>query len=552
MKLTKSLIMGVVTLTALTACNNDEYGGADRVGNKLTVFAGINELKTRVSDTGTEWTAKDAIGVSDDLTSQPNLNIRYEATNTQGEFDSSTGIFILGSGETTYTAYYPYKGTEGTSAGIINFKISDAGGVYLGNDSTDFMFAQATTKREDAKVNFQFDHKMSKLRLNITDGSNTVAAGTDISYTLKGVVTDGTFDTSTGSVTTGTTIGNVQVSAKLGTTSSVILLPTATGTETSAINILVKVGDKGYQGTITPALVVSQEYTYTIDISKAGQGNYLAISSPTISGWTPNDGGEVDMAEVINYNSNGLQVGDFICKDGTLIDKDYELTPQLKAKIEAVVFYVGNAQPSVLNPEKYTSDQDILKKEAPNCTNGLAIAINNAQEDPDRLASAKYNYSTWFTTFANVSSFIGDNLNLTSASTTMMGYNNTRLIETAVKDVNDADQTGAANLMTLLANYRSSKAVEGSSYWYLPSYAEWTAVQSNYATVATSVQKAGGSLPQYNDFATEASGAFYWSSDLRGSNYAWVSPLAETTAEKLYVNSASGGTKGYFRFAIAF
>lgn len=550
MKLTVTLLPGIAGILLLGSCNNSEYEGADIAGNKLTVTAGINELKTRVSESGIEWTVGDAIGVSDNLSSQPNLNIRYNATNTSGAFESSTGIYVLGSGETEYTAYYPYKGHEGASAGIVNFNITDAAGKYLGNDSTDYMFAKASANREDAKVNFRFDHKMSKLKLVIKNGESTEQ--TALSYTLKGVTTSGTFNTADGTVTPGADKGNVFVETTMGATSSVILPPTPADAQASSIDIIVKVGDKGYTGTITPALAASQEYLYTIDLSKIASGNFLKIDSPTISGWTSNDGGEVNMREDINYNPT-LEVGDFICKDGSQIDKDYELTAALKQKIAGVVYYVGNPQPSVLVPEKYTSGQDILRKEKPSCTNGLAIALNNAQANPDRFATAKYSYNDWITAAADAASYIDDNMNTSTASSVMLGYNNTRIMEAAVKAENDNSKTGAENFINLLNNFRTSNAVENASDWYLPSLAELQAIKDNYAAVSASVQKAGGALPQFPDFATAQTESFYWSSDLRGNSYNWVSPLASTPEDaKLFVGRTSSGTKGYFRFAVAF
>ena len=68
----------------------------------------------------------------------------------------------------------------------------------------------------------------------------------------------------------------------------------------------------------------SQEYKYSVDLSKTESGENLQIDSPTIDGWTPNDEGNIDVEEEVNYNPT-LEVGDFLCKDGTTIDKDYDL-----------------------------------------------------------------------------------------------------------------------------------------------------------------------------------------------------------------------------------
>lgn len=556
MKMKKTLLTSAVALALLGGCNND-YDGQDIAGSKLVVSASIDQVNTRVSDTGIEWTIDDAIGVSDNL-SNPNVNIKYVAGSTAGSFASTTGIYILGNEEVEYTAYYPYAGNEGASADVQSFKITDAEGKYVGHAAIDFMYATGTASRNNPNVNFRFKHMMSKLSLDITDsGAAATKAETSISYTLKNVIVDGTFNTETGEVKSGSTKGNVTVDATLGAASSIILPPVATSAdgEAEVIELLIKVGDKAYSGSLNPALSGSQEYQYSIDLSQTTEGTALKIDSPTIEGWTPNDKGDLVVKEEINYNPT-LEIGDFFCKDGTTIDKDYDLASLdevVKASIIGVVYYVGNPQPSVLY--EYEDAVDALKRDYPLCTNGLAVAIANAQEAADRFATAKYNYSDWLKNADNqvAESYIGSALNLTSASDRILGYNNTRVMELAVANVNDNTLTGAENFITMLTQYRESNVVAGTSVWYLPSYAELKLVQDNYAVVSASMAKVEASLPQYTEFASANNEAFYWSSDLRGNSYNWVSPLADVSeGTNLYVGRTSSNLKGYFRFVLAF
>lgn len=554
MKMKKIFLTSAVALALLSSCNND-YDGQDIAGTKLAVSASIDQVNTRLSDSGSEWTEGDAIGVSDNL-SNPNLNIKYVAGSAMGDFTSTTGIYILGNEEVTYTAYYPYAGNEGASAGELQFKIVDESGKYAGHNAVDFMYATGMATRSNPKVAFVFKHQMSKVSLNITD-SNAPAtkAETPVSYTLQGVIIDGTFNTGTGEITPGSTKGNVKVDAVLGTASSIILPPVAAGNAAEPIQLVIEVGDKIYAGSLTPALDASQEYKYSVDLSKTESGENLQIDSPTIDGWTPNDEGNIDVEEEVNYNPT-LEVGDFLCKDGTTIDKDYDLVQldeTVKASIIGVVYYVGNPQPSVLY--EYEDAVDALKRDYPLCTKGLAVAISNAQEAADRFATAKYNYSDWFKAEGNqvAESYIGSALNLTSVFDHILGYNNTRVMELAVADVNDNTLTGAENFMSILTQYRENNVVAGTSVWYLPSYAELKLMQDNYAVVSASMAKVGASLPQYTEFASANNEAFYWSSDLRGNSYNWVSPLADVPEDtNLFVGRTSSSLKGYFRFTLAF
>lgn len=553
----KILLTSAVALAILSGCNNDIYEGKDIPGSKIEVSGSIDQLKTRVSDT--EWTVGDAIGVSDN-TGGANINIKYEAGATTGGFTSTTGIYILGSGDVTFTAYYPYAGIEGATAGTVDIALTDASGQYVGSSAVDYMFAEgAVANRENPQVNFLFTHKMSKLVLNITDtteGDNAVAAGTAFSYVLEGVATDGTFNTEDGTVTANATTGNLTVDATLGTASSVILLP---ATSASQIRLVIKVGEKVFSGTFAPELAASYQYEYNIDLKSADKGEALKIDSPTINGWASGEGGDIELEEEeaeINYNEDGLEVGDFYCTDGTIIDNDYDLATldeAVKKSIVGVVYYVGNPQPSALYG--YDETADILKNDYPACTNGLAIALNNAQDIAERFATSRYSFDDWFKDENNTAagSYIGTTLNITSVSDRMLGYNNTGVIEAAVAAVNDDTATGVANFITLLANYRTANVVAGASKWYLPSYAELKAVQDNYATISASIEKAGSTLPQYSEFGTVNSETFYWSSDLRGTSYSWVSPLTEVAeGTNLYVTRNSNGTKGFYRFAFAF
>lgn len=556
----KILLTSAVLLALLSSCNND-YDGPDIAGSKLIVSGNIDQVNTRVSDTGIEWTVDDAIGVSDNLAANPNLNIKYVAGTTTGDFTSATGIYILGSEPVTYTAYYPYKGEEGTSAGEVKFSIVDSNGKYVGSSAVDFMFAEeATASRANPVVTFKFKHMMSQLRLNIKSGSAAVTkAETPITCTLRGVTTDGKFNTTDGTVTPGTTKGDVTIETMLGTPVSIIL-PSVTASEGNkeAIQLVITVGDKVYSGTFTPELAASQEYGYEIDLDQTTSGGKLQINSPTIDGWTPNDGGNINVNEETNLNPT-LEIGDFLCKDGTTIDKEAELDADMKTKIIGVVYYVGNPQPSVLYDGTYTGEQDILKNTYPSCTNGLAIALNNAVNSSNavtgRFGSVKYDYKAWLAEEGQqtiVSNYINAALSISgNGSTEILGYNNTKVIELAALSMENV----GTDLVDFLTTYRTNVTIEDgkASEWYLPSYTELNILRDNYSIISGSITKVGGELPQYPAYDAVTAETFYWSSDCRGNANAWVSPLVTIDGEKnMFISRVSNGTKGYFRFAVAF
>lgn len=555
MKMKKTFLLSAVALAVLGACTNDEYEGRDMAGSKLAVSASINEVRTRVSDNGTDWTTGDVIGVSDDQ-ANANTNVPYATANGDGVFaPAGESIYVLGGNDINFSAYYPYDAE--LSGNTISFNVTEEG-------NHDYMYASTTANRENPNAAFTFNHMMTKLTFTFKAGTGATE-GTALTWAVNGVTVDGTFDVTTGTVTAGSTKGNIGKSTTVGATSSVILPPLAeANTNTEPVIFSLTIGEKYYEGTITPALAASTDYQYDIDLSQLDEGEPLKISQPTLNGWTPSEGGNITLEESAPKNAV-IEVGDFYLNDGTTIDKSVVLTAEMKEKVVGVVFYAGNPQPSGLYG--YGEEQDALLRDHPTCTNGLVLALNNAVNGD--VVSARYgakasgtdplDFAAWLEAESLSEQYIASTLNATSASDRMLGYNNTKVIELSNADTDDEQQISSlsSDFMAFLNAYRAAVELpESTSGWYLPSYAELTLVKDNYETVSASIEAAGGTLPQYptyNGTANESTEMFYWSSDVRGVNYAWVSPMVDVAeGTNLYITKTSNGTKGFYRFAFAF
>lgn len=530
-----ALFIGAVALI-LASCSHHEYDGPDYVGGKLTVTGSINQVITRAN--GVVWDAGDAIGLSSDAGHD---NIRFTTETGDGIFTSATPVYVLGSGTTTFTAYHPHSPEISADVPEITFSTPQ-----------DYMWATATATRDNPQANFVFKHQMAKISITLTDKAAGAAAGGTIS--LNGIATSGKFHTLTGEVTADNTKANVSKDFVNGKVADFILPAQKLG---APVQIIVVYNDKIYGGSITLAtLEQGNEYHYNIDLTNADPAAELSISSATITDWNKNEGGNIDMTEQEpERQDNVLEVGDFLLADGTTLDKNDPTFATYKKDIVGVVYYVGNPQPSVLY--SYNESQDVLRKDAPTAINGLAIALTDANGgETARLAATKYNFSTWYQPDSKDAgtanpNYIGTNLSLTKAGERMLGYNNTKIFEAATNDVG-ADLTGVTDLLNLIAGYNASVKVNNASQWYLPSYAELAALIANYNTIKASVEKAGGTLNQFPDYTkAQANGLFYWTSDMRGSDNEWVSPLINTT-EDVFVGKNSNGTKGYFRLSIAF
>lgn len=568
----KSILFASMAALIMSSCSSNEFdfGGSD-AGSKLQVSASIHELQTRAHETS--WDANDAIGVSD---ADKNTNVKYVTTSGDGVFTSDNVIYLLGDESHDFTAYYPYNESVTAENKIITF-----------DEPADYMYGTASATRQNPNASFTFTHKMSELSFTVTDGTSTNSSsakawtradGNETSssesttasstITLHDVVLNGTFNTSDGTVTAGDKKGDLTISFTPGKKSSFILPPQSF--EGGNVKISVNHNGKTFGGTLSlDETTEGNDIQYGLTINKENQQTALAISSKTITGWTPVNKGNQDLAE--KEAENVLEIGDFLLNDGSVVDKAYDLSKITAAgkTVVGVVYYVGNPQPSVLYNGTYTEAQDILKAEAPNATRGLAIAINNGNDGnaARMFASPKYDYSAWFKDNETSNSYIKTTISIKVAGTQFLGYNNTAVIEKVgdnTDETNTVDvKTGSSEFTKILTDFRAKNTVSHCSKWYLPSYAELKQIQDNYDAISTSITKANGSLQQFSDFTIDAndpkdnsktSDKFYWSSDLRGGQFAWISPLCETGVEEneLYITRNTKSLKGYFRFAIAF
>ncbi len=529
-------------VTMATACSND-YSGPDYEGSRLKVTGQISPLSSRVSNT--TWDDGDAIGIhSADLST--NVNVKYNAS-VDGTFTpASTKIYILGSEEVEFFAYYPYNAGVTSSNPVISFDAA-------AGDNVDFMWASAKASRDNAQVNFLFTHKMTKLNFMITD--TTIPDGTTVTVTLADVPTKGEFDTTDGSVK-GTGTGTITVEGQLGANLSFILVPSE-NTNTNSYNLTINVDGKTFLGSFTPGMQPSTQNQYNINLSDTDERNYVTVSSGTITDWTQGDEGTIIVEEVEAPHETAI--GDYLMLDGSILAQN-KLSAENKAQVAGVIYYLGNPTAVALG---YTSDEtlDILANEAPSAVNGLAIAIDNVSTTPARLFTARQAYSTLYDDNNYLAeNYLKDNLNLTSRGTKMLGYNNTRLIERYLEEAADGETAiGSEDLVNKLTTYRDAHTVANASLWYVPSFAEFTAVLDNYDKIAAAIVAAGGELTQFTEYDADGddkidSENFYWTVDLRGNSYAWVNPLCEVPDETfaLFVGHNSNGTKGFLRLSIAF
>ena len=304
------LIFTSLLALSLAACTdgNDPMTPADgEVAARI--MADINNVATRAS--GDAWTADDRIGISTvPGTKTSYVNIPYIWNGT--EFGpESTVIYFQSQEEVTFNAYYPFTGTVGASAGIIA-KTTDAN-AQKDLPAIDFLFAEGakadktnpvvafTDKSKNNVEDNSFHHRMSMIAIKFTEGDDMAFAGGKLqSYTLKGLVLEGTFNTETGEAKTTDgeqaadltiSIENPTVDNGVFTAAPVILFPQDMN---GAIGIEVTVDEQTYKATLVipngkKALEAGNNYTWPITVSKTG----MSVGQAEIKDWITVQGDDV-------------------------------------------------------------------------------------------------------------------------------------------------------------------------------------------------------------------------------------------------------------------
>lgn len=305
-----SLLASAILTFAFTACNNNDIETIPYEGPvPVQVTAGIDGPKTRAIDD--KWESGDAIGISCTSTDKVTQydNMKYVTASGDGTFkhydgdkeDLASGIFFQGTSQVTFSAYYPFTGTEKTMPGT-NGVITNSTNAQLDNQNKiDYLYTDGiTTTYATPTINFkeaaQFKHKMSRLKLvlqtSTADGfsANDVTTGT---YVLGGLKHEGTFDTTTGTAeaaSSTTAVGDWSVStncpsadANSQRTYTMILYPQ---TVSGALPFTATISSQNYKNTANitfdnNTLAAGTSYTFTITIKKTG----LEVSGCSIENW---------------------------------------------------------------------------------------------------------------------------------------------------------------------------------------------------------------------------------------------------------------------------
>lgn len=489
---------------ALASCSQTDEPGTLSEPKAASFSAQIGEAASRAA--GTQWGAGDAIGISGVSGSKTYSNVKFVTDSGDGNFSAeSDNIYYQTTDPVTFSAYYPYTAN-----------LADDGRIYASTadqtkqPSFDFLWAQATGNYSAPAVNFNFTHKMSKINIAFTNGNDVDLS--DLTFSIEGLVLDGTFDAATGEAKAAENGSAASLTAVLSADSKASMIVFPQGAD----NLTVKATADGqqYSCTLSPgALAAGNAYTFTISVKKTG----MTVAGSTITDW--NHGGD--------FNGNATmpepvaaKIGDYYYSDGT-----YSSTLDANKSCIGIVFWTpADANPSIDIPASLTDDK-IMNADFPDCTHGLVVALNEAGESMWQEYGEDMSV---YDNFQDTGNFQAENKDdyrpiQTDADNEyagpinyILGYQNTKLLRTFNQwCASSGRERSKAKVLDLIDSYSASNpAPANTTGWFIPSAKELTLlIQGDKRVLYASSNE---TMEYFNTLLEKAGGARFtddiWSS----------------------------------------
>lgn len=277
----KKYILLVAVAITLASCNSEDNYVEEPVAAQISATIG-ESTPTRAGDI--TWNKGDNIGVT---MSGRYTNIKYTTANGDGNFTGTTMYFKNKQEPVTLSAYYPYSGTEGQAPAIIEATTGSERQTVDEQPKFDFLYAvKENATGSDPKVNFTFNHRMSKLTLTFKDGNEGTHVSMITSCQIDGLVTEGTFNPVSGVCSAKST-----APSPLNLTPTVVHgvpLPSLILFPQTVSKVTLKITDSQNQEYSCELkfdgnrLDSGNNYVYTINVKKTG----LNIENHSIANWS--------------------------------------------------------------------------------------------------------------------------------------------------------------------------------------------------------------------------------------------------------------------------
>jgi hypothetical protein len=308
MKVTrKSNLLAVATLVsaaAFTSCNVNDYI-EDETNRPVRFTASIDNQAIASAPearaAGSTWSNNDAIGIF--MVETGTLDIAENATNKQYTTSSGNGSFTAatladeifypmdGGSDVNFIAYYPYR-SGATLTTAANIEIATA--QTAANQPTyDLLWSGSATdyNKTSSNVPLTFQHKLSKIVMNVSAHANVGASAADLSgmtVTITGMNTKNTINLATGDLNTPSEEADITPrTITAGSQYDAIIIPGdyAAG----AVSVEFTVNSETFTWNVgAKSFASGSEYTYDVTLTRTG-----VVVTGTITPWTSVTGGSV-------------------------------------------------------------------------------------------------------------------------------------------------------------------------------------------------------------------------------------------------------------------
>lgn len=266
----------------LSSCSKEEVQEATITAESVeAIFTTRSQETTRA--TGNRWEAGDLIGIfalregmplSTDAVYDAKANIAYEnnVDGTSALFTPAmTPIRFPADGSAIdFVAYYPYS-----TAVSSDYQLAIDLSQQTPLSAIDLMYATATGQtKANPSVPLTFTHSLSRFELTLTADEGLLLEGATL--TIDNVLTEGSMNLATGTVTAGTTSSSITPvisidAANNRAVATAILLP---GQQADALSVQILLADgKQYHWSPAAATLLSgKHYSYSLNLTASVPG----------------------------------------------------------------------------------------------------------------------------------------------------------------------------------------------------------------------------------------------------------------------------------------
>lgn len=299
MKISNLLYMGALSTLALMSCTNND-DNSEWYGSEGIVFT--TAIQSRVS--GNTWNANDEVGIymmnaGSGIEAATAQNKKYIAQ-TNGTLTAApgNGIYLPESGNVDFIAYYPY--TTSVSGNKLAVNVSDQSNpaaidLIYSNGTKEVAATTATT------ISLGFTHQLTKVTLNVTK-DETIETLNGLGVNIKGISTEGEFNLADGTLTATAGTNNKDVAMYIdaqGTTATAtaIILPTATSTDQTSLNLTFNLNGQSFTHTISDASIFEKgtNVSFNAKLSINNGKPVVTVGNATINNWTEKPGGDINV-----------------------------------------------------------------------------------------------------------------------------------------------------------------------------------------------------------------------------------------------------------------